>query len=255
MTLTSLLERLLIPPGGCLLLVAVGWFLARNRSKKASALQRAGRIMMLLGFLTAWGASLPWVGVMLMRSLETEAAWDPASSHEAQAIVVLGAGVEGETPEYDGLTLGALSLERVRWAARVQSATGLPLAVTGGSVREGSPSVAQLMRDALEQDFAASVQWSEGASATTWENAEMIRQQLHPDKIQRVLLVTHAWHMPRAVMAFKKFGFDVIPAPTMFHGAPPTGINAWIPSSRALRRTSWALHEWLGRVAYSLRQP
>ena len=109
------------------------------------------------------------------------------------------------------------------------------------------------MREALEQDFGASGRWVESASATTWENAQLSRTLLGVEGVQRVVLVTHSWHMPRAVLAFEKAGFEVIPAPTMFHGAPPTGLDAWMPTARALRRTSWAAHEWLGRLAYSLR--
>ena len=73
--------------------------------------------------------------------------------------------------------------------------------------------------------------------------------------VDRVLLVTHSWHMRRAILAFEAHGFQVVPAPTMFHGVPPEGLDGWTPSAKALRHTSWALHEWIGRLYYSTREP
>ncbi len=262
MTLYGLVGRLAGPPACFLLMMAVGLLLSRRKGlgTKGTAggrRQLAGKLLLVGGFVLLWVSALPWVGAVLIRSLEQVPAWELDQpllpGEQAEAIVLLGAGVEGETPEYGGLTLGALSLERVRWAARVQRATGLPLVITGGSARPGATPVAELMRDALVQDFDVNVRWVEGASATTWENAALSKQLLSSEGIDHIVLVTHSWHMPRAVLAFERHGFSVQPAPTMFHGEPPDGLDAWLPSARALRHTSWATHEWLGRLWYSIR--
>ena len=244
----SYIERLVIPPGGPLLLLVVGWGLARRWP-------RLGRGLMVLGLLVLVTASTPKVGAVLLRSLEDTPIWEPGVGHDdVEAIVVLGAGVAGETPEYGGLTLGPLSLERVRHASRLQAQTGLPIVVTGGSARPGATAVAELMREALEQDLGAEVRWTEGKSATTWENAARCRSLLDVEGVRRIALVTHAWHMPRAQLAFERHGFEVVPAPTMFHGVPPEGLSAWLPTARAMRRTSWALHEFLGYWVYDMRE-
>ncbi len=248
MSPTHLVERLVLPPGGCLVLLAAGWVLGRRWP-------RLGRACLVLAFLTLWLSSTPWIGAVLIRAQETTPAFDPVRGTDAEAIVVLGAGVEGETPEYGGLVLGPLSLERVRWAARLQRMTGLPIALTGGSARPDATPVAELMREVLVQDLGVPVRWTEGDSATTWENAALSRKVLSAEGVDRVLLVTHAWHMPRAVMAFEAHGFEVVPAPTMFHGPPPEGLDGWIPTSKGLRHTTWALHEMIGRVVYGLRDP
>ena len=247
MSLRHVAERLLMPPGCCLVLLLLGAALLRRRPRLARA---------CLGLAVAilWIASTPWVGDVLIRAQETVPPFDPVQGTDAQAIVVLGAGVEGETPEYGGLTVGSLSFERVRWGARLQRATGLPLLITGGSARPGAEPVAELMREAAEDDLGVPVRWVEPDSLTTWENAALSRQLLAAEGIDRVLLVTHAWHMPRSVLAFEAHGFEVVPAPTMFHGVPAEGLDGWIPSAKGLRRTTWALHEWIGRLAYGMRE-
>ena len=80
-----------------------------------------------------------------------------------------------------------------------------------------------------------------------------VAKSLGADK-RTVVLVTHAWHMPRAVLSFKRAGFDVIPAPTAFtwnqkHWGKPT---YWIPRVRNLRVSELAIHEYLGLGWYWL---
>jgi uncharacterized SAM-binding protein YcdF (DUF218 family) len=49
---------------------------------------------------------------------------DLAQVSNAQAIVILGGGVRREAPEYGGATLGGITLERVRYGARLARTTG-----------------------------------------------------------------------------------------------------------------------------------
>ena len=70
--------------------------------------------------------------------------------------------------------------------------------------------------------------------------------------IQRIALVSHAWHLPRATAAFEEAGMEVLPAPTAPH-APPNGLlESLVPRGKSLRDSAWAVHEWVGRLWYWL---
>jgi uncharacterized SAM-binding protein YcdF (DUF218 family) len=72
--------------------------------------------------------------------------------------------------------------------------------------------------------------------------------------IGEILLVTHGFHMPRAVEAFEKAGMRVIPAPTgMTDPLPKAKFRRFLPSASALQTTYLALHEMLGRLWYHYR--
>ena len=112
------------------------------------------------------------------------------------------------------------------------------------------------MKEALVDDFRVPVVWTEEHSRTTWENAEYSKAILDREAIGRVYLVTHAWHMPRAVNAFKAVGLDPVPAPTGFASTSSTSearLLLWLPSARALSDSALALHEHLGLLWYRLR--
>jgi len=94
----------------------------------------------------------------------------------------------------------------------------------------------------------------EERSQTTEENARFTANLIKPTPQSRWLLVTSAYHMPRAMGAFRKAGFNVIafPAGSRTHG----WREMWYPASTAtdnLRRLDIAIHEWLGLLVYRLR--
>jgi len=124
---------------------------------------------------------------------------------------------------------------------------------SGGALTPSIKPVGELMRDALAVEFRVPVRWTEAASRTTAENASLSAAILRPAGVTRVLLVTHAWHMPRAVAAFERAGFAVIAAPTRATSAPEWRVENFLPSAGALQRSNYALHEWLGLAWYAVR--
>ncbi len=79
-------------------------------------------------------------------------------------------------------------------------------------------------------------------------------QILQPLAIEKIILVTHAFHMPRALNEFKRVGFDALPAPTaFFSNQEKLSIFSFIPSAQALTVSSFILHEYLGLLWYRLR--
>jgi uncharacterized SAM-binding protein YcdF (DUF218 family) len=89
----------------------------------------------------------------------------------------------------------------------------------------------------------------EARSRNTAENARLTAEMVGQDETRPWLLVTSAWHMPRAVASFRAEGFSVLPYPVDFQTEPAQlGWPRDIGSS--LGFAAIALHEWLGLVAY-----
>ncbi|MGA8146840.1 MAG: YdcF family protein [Gallionellaceae bacterium] len=191
---------------------------------------------------------------LLVRPLENLTAPLASSSDaHAQAIVVLAAGRLEHAVEYGGKDIpDYIALARLRYAAKLQHETGLPILVSGGNVAQDGTgaSKADAMASALREDFATPVRWIEGTSANTAENARFSSKILRQNGVHRILLVTDAMHMPRAKMVFSRTGLDVVVAPTMFFGARSNGPFAFLPSAEGFRRSYYAIYEWLGLVWY-----
>ncbi len=171
------------------------------------------------------------------------------------AIVVLGGGRKANAPDYGGDTVSLKTLARLRYAARLYRVTGLPILVSGGSVFGDVEPESELMANTLQKDFNVPVQWQESRSRNTKENADYTAALLQKQGIKRVFLVDQAVHMPRSVVAFRKAGVDVIPAPTDFVTLPKAHAATveWLPSGHALWESSMAVHEYVGQLWYALR--
>jgi uncharacterized SAM-binding protein YcdF (DUF218 family) len=204
-----------------------------------------------------WLMSLPvmvqWGAGVLEREVPLAVDEWATLAQRADAIVVLGAGRERGDLAWGADQPTGVTLERERYAARLAKASGLPILTSGGLHYGTPPSEAKLMADSLREDFGVAVRWQEGQSRTTWENATYSAEVLLPEGIKRVVVVTQAWHMPRAVWSFQKAGFEVVPAPVGFLGvdnAEPLG--GWMPEFKAIWRSGQLLNEAAGQVAYWL---
>lgn len=244
---SKVLAKLLLPPANLLLLGLIGAFLARWR-------RRLGFSLIAFSAIALYLLSIPVVANRLLTSLESGQAVDLRQA--AQAIVILGGGIYADTPEYGGETIDAVTLERVRYGARLHRQTELPILVSGGIVRNGQRvSEAALMQKSLVEDFGTPVHWVEGQAHTTEENAVLTARILMPLGIKRVYLVSHAWHMPRAMRAFQSAGLTPIAAPTGFTTSFRRDIRDFIPDAKALRKSYYAMHEGIGLLWYRFKKP
>lgn len=250
--LTKAVTTLVLPPGLNLSLGLLGAMMLRRW-------RRLGVGLLVLAFLSLYVLGMPVVAGALLVGLET---YPPLSDQDLKrrdlgAIVVLAAGRHSNAPEYGGEdTVSGYTLERIRYGARLYRQTSLPLLLTGGSPMGEDLSLAFLMKEALVDDFRVPVVWTEERSRNTQENAEYTRALLEKGGIRRFYLVTHAWHMPRAMAAFQALGMEPVPAPTAFstRGSAKQGqFLGLLPSVTALHQSSMALHEYLGRIWYWLR--
>ncbi|MDR3391571.1 MAG: YdcF family protein [Sulfuriferula sp.] len=241
--ITVFISAVLLPPLSLILLGGAGLYLLPQRPQLGKKLIAAA--LMLLCAL-----SMPVISDRLLAQFEHYAAIDLAHPKTADAIVILGAGSYRDAPEYQSDTVSRYALERLRYGARLYRATRLPIAVTGGNPAGGTAE-AYSMRDVLTQDFHVPVRWVEPHSNTTWENARDSRKLL-PADIRTIYLVTHAWHLPRAIYAFQHAGFNVIPAGTAYSLAHHISPLDFIPQPSGLTNSYFAIHEALGLIWYRL---
>ena len=145
---------------------------------------------------------------------------------------------------------GPLSLQRLAGAAMIVRAKDLPVLITGGKVGVGQPAVADLMGDLFTAAFGLPVEWRERSAENTCENARYSADILRKAGIQSAIVVTHAWHMPRAILSFRQAGYAIVPAPLRGDTHEVRGLSDFLPHSTAWVRSFYALHEWIGLVAY-----
>jgi uncharacterized SAM-binding protein YcdF (DUF218 family) len=235
----AVIKAIVLPPCGPLLVSLTGLAILRRRP-------RAGRLLAALGVLTLLALSLPVVAWMLVRALYDGPVFEAADARTAQAIVILGGGIR-RAPELGGDTMNRLTLERIRFGARVARLTRLPVLVSGGSTY-GNSKEAWLMRDALRDEFGVEVRWVEDASRTTAENATRTAGILRAQGITRVVLVTHSFDVPRARAEFATRGIETVTAATNMPASRVDSITDFLPSMSALQESYYALYELLANA-------
>ena len=234
---------MILPPLGPVILVVAGLALARYRRIFGRVLVGASLIGLLI-------LSTPWMAGFLISGLQKFPPIDSTQLAKCQAIVVLGGGIYRDAPEYRGDTVGYVSLERLRYALYLRKLSGLPILATGGAPESGLAE-AVTMRNSAEEDFGSEIQWIEGQSIDTSSSARLSASLLKEQGVKRIALVSHAWHLPRAVANFEAAGLVVVPAPMGFSRSS-VDVLAFLPSASALAASSRALHEWLGILASRL---
>jgi uncharacterized SAM-binding protein YcdF (DUF218 family) len=241
----ALATALLVPPISLLFLAIAGLLIEwRHR--------RIGRVLVWIGLLGLFVLGLPLVGGTLLAALEDNLPVAAPPDQPPQAIVILGGDSQRSSEGTPMAHLGPLSLERVRAGAELARQTALPILVTGGKPHESDPPIAAVMADSLIHDFQVPVKWIEGESRDTWENAHLSAPILREQGIRSVYVVTHAWHMRRALIAFADTGITVTAAPTRFDRSPTLVASDFLPDISGWRSSYFALHEWIGCAWYSL---
>jgi uncharacterized SAM-binding protein YcdF (DUF218 family) len=248
--LIYIIKTLILPVASLLTLGLIGLFLFR----------RSDFSMLLIGFslIMLSMLSLPVVSVFLAGIQEKYPAVDDAvlSDFSAQAIVILGGGLKIPAPEYPlQLTVSNTTLERIRYGAFLAQKMQLPILVSGGKVFSDRPlAEADVMAQVLQQEFKQSVQWREQNSRNTAENALYAANMLKSVGVNRIILVTHAFHMSRAMEQFQQQNLEILPAPTVFFSKVLSyKILDFIPSAEALQKSTLMIHEMIGQLWYKIR--
>lgn len=249
--LSKLLSLFIHPLTLGLLVVGAGLGVSYGR-------RRLGRAIIAGGVLVVAGPATPWAADGLQGTLEarhppTRAAATPT----ADAIVVLGGAVGAPQPPRVYPDLGGAA-DRVWHAARLYKADRAPFIIASGGTlpwanqafRE-APAMARLLTSwGVPRDSIV----TESNSANTYENARNTAKIVQERGLDRVLLVTSALHMRRALATFRGAGVSAIPAATDHQvvDAPMTALD-FIPSAGALARSTAAIREYVGYIVYDWR--
>jgi uncharacterized SAM-binding protein YcdF (DUF218 family) len=210
-----------------------------DRANRSSFLQSATRWLHLL--LAAYGLSVLLIFYSPLTDYIVRPLWVTADLKSAPAIVVLTAYVSP-----DGV-LNESAMRRVHTASRLYRDGLSPLIIISGGnpARAADRQPADFMAQfARELGVPAAAILLEKASEDTHASAVNVSALCRQRGIDRVLLVTDAIHMRRAVGAFRAQRLAVSPFP-----ADPWALHWETPDIR-LRRFWGAIHEYGGLLYY-----
>jgi uncharacterized SAM-binding protein YcdF (DUF218 family) len=217
--------------------------------------RRTAIFLLLIAFAGTWLLATPFVAQRLMYSLERQ--YPPTGIDRiptADAIVVLGGGVDPQAPPRIGANLNHAA-DRYWFGAQLFAAGKAPVVITTGirPYTDEGPTAAEAGAGVLEAfGVPASAIIAPGRSVRTYTDAKIVGEIVEREGFGRVLLVTSAMHMPRAMATFRSAQVRAFPAPTDFEvvESEQAGTYPWLPGSEAFWQSSRALHEYIGLAWY-----
>jgi len=250
----SLLLKLLYPTSIALILLAASLVLRGPRTRRTCQ-------GLALAVLLVCGNG--WLVGAITRELEGRFP-PPDPVPTADAILVLSGGVFGKTPPRPSIEIGDAG-DRLLYGASLFKQGRAPQIFCTGNVATGGIAPRPASEDMAELltilGIPSSAIVTEVRSENTHDHAVELCPMLQSRGIDRVLLVTSAMHMPRAMGVFARGcpAISFIAAPTDFR-VPYQVPTAWyrratelLPTPRSLLDFSDAAHEYLGIAYYTLR--
>ena len=207
----------------------------------------------MLFYLVLYLASTGFVANALLVRLENTIQRSPKASHY-DAVIVL-TGMTGFQHEDNEMTSFSGAVDRILTGIRmVKIGYADVLIISGG---DGSLTQHRKAEALILKDFA--VQWGltekqvlvEHTSRNTYENAVLTAELLKSHRLNRLLLVTSAFHMLRSSGCFNKAGLKVDVYPVDYRGQSEVAdFRGFLPSSNSLAKTNLVIHEVVGIIAY-----
>lgn len=237
--LLKLLTALITPLGLALLLALLGLLLKR-------------RTVVLAAVLWLWLWSMPNAAIWLGDTLEHQHPIQPiAALPPADAILVLGGASGAPVPPWlpePNLTAAA---DRYVFAAKLWHAHKAPLLLfSGGSGNGFKPEADTALELFMLMGVPANAVLREGKSRTTRDNVNFSVPLLRARGAQRVLVVSSAWHLPRALLNLRSTAPEIkwIAASCDPHEFAETHYpgSRWLPNTEALNYSRLMFKEWLG---------
>ncbi len=241
MSALKLLTLLLMPTGTALCAGVLAVLLWRRRRRVALGVAFAG-----LGWLWLWAT--PFAADRITVALETRyPPITPAAAPTADAILLLGGDPRGLQRACEA---ELVRCSRTAFAAALYAAQRAPLLLASGgrSDGRGQTEAAHMREQLIELGVPDSAIMVESTARNTRENISAAAPLLRSHGVKRILLVTSALHMPRAMANAAALNLDAIAAPSDFDPLPAQsrGLRALLPQQAALRRSQRAIKEFLG---------
>jgi uncharacterized SAM-binding protein YcdF (DUF218 family) len=218
---------------------------------------RLGAVLVTLGTVPLAVVAVLPVGSWLLIPLENRFPPLQKLPEQVDGVVVLGGASDLRVTAARGQPTLGHSVERL--LALMMLGRRYPdarLVFSGGSavLFDGSLTSAAVVRETLsEQGFEVERVLFDDKARDTHENALRSKELAEPKPGERWLLVTTANHMPRAVGAFRKIGWEVIPFPVDYRTIGHIELElASAAVATRLAEFDYAVHGWIGLVAYRL---
>ncbi|TAK93397.1 MAG: YdcF family protein [Aquabacterium sp.] len=270
-----ILTTLALPPVPFLLLILIGARLILPR-------RGLGYLVLMLGVLGVWMSTCQVTAVWLQdRFLHPPVALQGEALARLElvvrkggrsvqggappaAIIVLGGGREAFAMEYGTSDLSKFSAERLRYGIWLVRRTGLPLGFSGGvgwaQRGDKGASEADIAAKVAQQTYGVPMRWVEAESVDTRGNAALTVAMLADQHVPEIVLVTDAFHMPRALRDFEQAAqrhvelrpgspvIKVTPAPMGFWQHEDRAWLDWMPSIAGSVGVRLALKECLAAL-------
>ena len=198
-----------------------------------------------------WAGSTEVFSDALLRPLES--AYKTPARPEGDVIILLCGGFRGGWKPFSASErLAPGTLERAAAAYKLQRETGLPVLVSGGAPFSSGPEAEAAAAYLEELGVPRAKLLTEVRSRDTEENAEYSGGICRERGYKKAILLTSAFHMPRAVLLFDRLGgVDLEPFPVARRAGGPRWLRDWLPGSGEDARR--ALNEYAGLLYYRLR--
>ncbi len=211
---------------------------------------------LLIATLLLVVSAFPPFSDLLMGSIEDNYPPFSASNNKnIDYIVVLGCYHNTDRGIPATLQLKACSLQRLVEAIRIYRLyPNATIITSGGTLRQSTSNAYTVKQAAISLGVPAHKIITENYPKDTEEEALLIAPRV---RNTHVVLVTNAYHLPRAMQYFKQQGVDAIAAPASYWVPPnkkPAGWDYYIPKSTTLTQTTLAWYESLGRTWQKIKQ-
>ena len=247
-TLKKLVTPFILPPGIFVLILLVSGLASLRRRHV-----RLGLLNILLG-ICLYALSIAPVANRLVHGLEADFSFQVPST--ADVIVLLGGGtIQGVTDLTGTAAPTPRMMVRIVTAVRLYRQMKLPIIVTGGRGSAEDISEAHVAaRFMMDLGVPEEAIITEGSARDTFENARFTAAICRQEGFTRPIVLTTAYHLKRALIAFDAAGMPAAPFPANFF-ANDHQSGRWrrlLPQASSLYLTTCALHEYLGIWYYKL---
>lgn len=233
----KLITFFIIPPGIFVALFLLLAFLGRKDRKIF--------IISLISGLTVYVLSIEPVKDFLLKPLETK--YPRCSNINGDVIVILGGG------SYNTGVLTDDSFKRVLAGFVLHKKLNVPIILSGGSAITNLPESESMKEILTELGIDKKYIFTDVNSRDTFDNAVFTKKICEKYNFKKAILITSAYHMPRAVYTFKKAGLDVIPYPTDFKMDKKYTLYSYFPKMNVLQDSTKAIREYIGLAYYYIK--